>query len=613
MQPFVKRFILAELERLFLSITFAMASILLISGIVGYRYFREILEDRVLTDQQQILAACTEDLSGMINEIDRLSYYLASNRAFSDILNRNSRGEISNAYANQLLSELFFRYINVPYSASPVNFHIILYLSEKIPLSSSFSNFSLERISSRKSYSTTFQNEKNILSAPWFQQANLLSGSLYPFTLPEQPDTIYFARTIQHIYLTDSAPDYHLGTLVFTISRKDLQAILNRYSVFKGTQEYFSYKNHILCSNEGAPVLQYLTDCTKFSSISDQSGFQPVTVNNSAYYANRQNLSGGLSLLFLLPVEEIFRSLNDMAILIAIELFAAILAGLAISAFLAFHFTKPLLRLSTAIQKVENPQRPALVPEEKHRTDEIGLLFRRYNDMLRRISALTTDLQVSIEARKTAEIHALQAQINPHFVFNTLDSINWIALCENQQEISLMVTSLARMLRYSIRTEEDGATLQEELNYLEEYCKIQKLRYPDSFDLTTQIPEPLLSYMVPRILLQPLVENAILHSQLDQQKPSSVLNILIGCELRSDALILRVCDSGPGDPEQINGYLRGENTLIPKGGGFGIRNVDRRLKLWYGPEYGLSYSYWQEGNRIRGITAELLLPLPKEK
>ena len=609
----MKRFISIR-TKLFYSITAAVVSVLLLSGIVSYSYFRRVLRDQVLADQQQLIQACADNIQGLLDELDRISYYLAGDQSVAEILNQNDAGNTLDAFAVSSLSSQITRYVQAPYSASPVSFHFVLYLSGQYRLSSYLGSTMPERLSNPRVGSVSIQSENSVTGRSWYQQSQQLSGSLYSFVLEDRPDVIYFSRTVQNLHLANSNHGSELGTLVFAVNHTRLSSVLTQSTVFEGSQVYLAYQDQILCSNGEALELQHLSERQEFSQLQAQTAFQFLSVDGTDFYGAKKSLGNGLSLLYLVPTREIYRSLNGMGLLIGLELFIAVLIGLGVTAFLTYHFTKPILYLTSRIQKVDNPQSPILVSEEKCRNDEIGILFRRYNEMMQRISLLMADIKTTMQLQKNAEIQALQAQINPHFVFNTLDSINWIALCEKKRDISLMVTSLAKMLRYSICGGESNTALKDELEYLREYCKIQELRYPGEFSVSICISPDLQMYSVPKMLLQPLVENAILHFHTGQgETVTAPLKILVTSEIGTDCLLLRVCDTGPGDPDRINGYLEGRETLIPKGGGFGIRNVNRRIKLQWGDSYGLHYSAWEDPQEGAGVMAELRLPQPGQK
>lgn len=594
-------------KKLFGSIIIAVVFVLILSTLLNYAYFRNVLRERVLTDQKQLSEASVDNLQGMFDEFERISYYLAGDQSIAEILSQDEAGEILSSYAAQSLREVLLRYIQVPYSSSPVSTQCILYLSDQFQLSKQLSTAALGDVSTW-TIASSLRSESGVLDDEWFMQCQKEAGSLYIFTLPEQPDNLYFARIIRNTYLSSPEHSIQMGTLVFSVSLRQLANLLTDSAVYDGSQIYLSSGDEILCAGGKALEISSLSEKEDFSSIKVSNVFQPLTVDGQKFYGVRYNLGHNVNLLWLVPTKEIDSSLSGIGYLMGLMLLAAVGICLTVTAVLAYQFTKPILDLTTVIQQVDNPEQQNHVQIQPSRNDEIGILFRRYNEMMERIARLMADIKITLQRQKTAEIQALQAQINPHFVFNTLDSINWIALCEDKKDISLMVTSLAKMLRYSISGEETQALLRDELEYLQEYCRIQELRYPGEFTVTIDLPESLMDFQIPKMLLQPLVENAILHFHDDGQNNAMPLEILISCEICSDCLLLRVSNTGSGDPERINGYLSGENTLTPKGGGFGIRNVNRRIKLRFGEEYGLFFSQW-DTNPHKGITAELHLPM----
>ncbi len=606
----MKRFISIR-KKLFVSITIAVVFVLFLSTMLNYSYFRNVLRERVLTDQKQLSEACVDNIQGMFDEYERISYYLAGDQSIAEILSQDEAGEILSSYAAQNLRDVLLRYIQVPYSSSPISTQCILYLSDQFQLSSQLSSAALGEVSTW-TVASSLRSESGVLDDDWFVQCQQQAGSLYIFTLPEQPDNLYFGRIIRNTYLSSPEHSIQMGTLVFSVSRRQLGNLLTDSAVFDGSQIYLALNDQILCTGGEALELNSLSDQEDFSNLSAMNVFQPLTVDGQNYYGVRYNLGHNVNLLWLVPTQEIDSSLSGIGFLMALMMLAAVGICLAVTALLTYQFTKPILDLTTVIQQVDNPEQQNHIPIQPSRNDEIGILFRRYNEMMERIARLMADIKITLQRQKTAEIQALQAQINPHFVFNTLDSINWIALCEDKKDISLMVTSLAKMLRYSISGEETQALLRDELEYLQEYCRIQELRYPGEFTVTIDLPESLMEIQIPKMLLQPLVENAILHFHDNGQNAGKLLEILISCESRDGYLLLRVSNTGSGDPERINGYLSGENTLTPKGGGFGIRNVDRRIKLYFGDAYGLSFIPWDSDSR-KGITAELRLPISKSK
>ena len=215
---------------------------------------------------------------------------------------------------------------------------------------------------------------------------------------------------------------------------------------------------------------------------------------------------------------------------------------------------------------------------------------------IHRITELNKEKNAKL--RKT-ELKALQSQINPHFVYNTLDSVACIALMKGEEDIATMVVSLINILKYSIGFSDMRVRLQEELDYLQQYIQIQKLRYHDGFRFICDIPEKYHGVRVPKLLIQPLVENALFHAENQQH----MLEIRVYCEVKEGQFLIHVCDNGSGaDAEQLNERLR--TDAAGEKYGIGIVNVNKRVQLMAGEEYGIHYALLPDG----GLDAIIILP-----
>ncbi|MEY8353708.1 sensor histidine kinase [Lachnospiraceae bacterium 54-53] len=269
----------------------------------------------------------------------------------------------------------------------------------------------------------------------------------------------------------------------------------------------------------------------------------------------------------------------------------------AVIAVLVYAMARPIKQLSTAMGQVQKGDFDVRVPNK--RKDEIGELTESFNYMLEEINTLIRQVYQEKIAQKNAEVQALQAQINPHFLYNTLDSINWMLIDREENDISEIIISLGSLMRYSIEDENAFVTLGRELEYVLCYLKIQKNRLEDKLEYDMAGEETLMMQMVPKLILQPVVENAITHG-IEPGRKKGIIRIMT--EDRGDEILISVEDNGIGmTPEQLKRF-REEIPDVEKEGrtGIGIRNVDRRLRLHYGDRYGLSIeSRYGEGTVVR--------------
>ncbi len=273
-----------------------------------------------------------------------------------------------------------------------------------------------------------------------------------------------------------------------------------------------------------------------------------------------------------------------------IIMIATLLILSALSIFFAMDILTPIKRLVHGMKTMQESKTHDEIIID--RQDELGYLSQCFNDMSREIDILVNRVYKEQLTRKEAEIKTLQAQINPHFLFNTLESINWMARLNHVDEISEMVTALSALMEAGIGKGEALVSLEEEISFVDSYILIMKNRYGERLDFTKSIDESLLSILVPKLLLQPLVENAIYHGVDKFRRPGKVVLII----RRTDQHIeIEVLDNGKGmtaqEMEELNANLRERNDAYlfseKSGMGIGLVNVNRRIKLFYGAQYGI--------------------------
>lgn len=264
--------------------------------------------------------------------------------------------------------------------------------------------------------------------------------------------------------------------------------------------------------------------------------------------------------------------------------------GILVAGYLSYIITNPIYHLGERMTQVTSKE---LYGEDielplndiKYPDNEIGQLNKSYDKMLGEINRLLKDNAKKQEEKRESEMVALQAQINPHFLYNTLDSIIWMAEEERSEEVIEMTAALAKLLRQSISNKKAEVTIDEEVKYVESYLKIQKMRYQDKIDYEILIDEDIRSQKIIKLVLQPLVENAIYHG-LKYKEGKGMIRI-VG-ERKGEFVYLIVRDNGIGMSRQKLETLFVEKNEQGKSS-IGAMNVYRRLKLTYGSKFGLSY------------------------
>ncbi|MCI6997816.1 MAG: sensor histidine kinase [Eubacterium sp.] len=268
-------------------------------------------------------------------------------------------------------------------------------------------------------------------------------------------------------------------------------------------------------------------------------------------------------------------------------LMAIVLVAIAllISSFMAKSITQPILKLQSSMALIQEGDFRAGNVEVESR-NEIGSLTETFNVMTLRIQELMEQNINEQKAKRKSEMKALQSQINPHFLYNTLDSIIWMAESGKNEEVVLMTASLARLLRQNISNEEEEISIFEEVEYCRNYLTIQKMRYKDKLEFRIDVASEITSCQIIKLVLQPLIENAIYHGL--KYKESKGLLELIGYAAGED-IIFEIRDNGVGMDEETLNHIFERHTVNYRSNGVGVYNVERRIKLTYGQDYGITY------------------------
>mgnify|MGYP002978136337 CR=1 FL=1 len=288
----------------------------------------------------------------------------------------------------------------------------------------------------------------------------------------------------------------------------------------------------------------------------------------------------------LIPLESL--TLDHMVILHNILLISIVVFILSVffSILCTGTVTAPIQKL---VEKMKSASAGKLnISASYSSNDELAVLYNQFNLMMQKIQTLLNDIYEEQNAKQKMEIRLLQSQINPHFLYNTLDSIVWMAEGGNNRQVVEMTTDLSDFFRTVLSGGKDFITVEEEESHIRSYLKIQKIRYEDILDYSIQIEPGIKDHIVLKMLLQPLVENALYHGIKNKRGGGCI--IIRGYEDR-DNLIFEVEDNGSGmDPEtlekvrkKLSGTFEGEQADLKKGG-FGLNNVAQRLRMYYGDQ-----------------------------
>ncbi|ABX40913.1 cache domain-containing sensor histidine kinase [Lachnoclostridium phytofermentans] len=403
----------------------------------------------------------------------------------------------------------------------------------------------------------------------------------------------YILTLVKNIY--DNSGKKLYGTFIISIPEIELSNLTVSSSEQPKTQRAVIDKNNIvISSNQKEWIGKPLSDIISTNIPEEPKGYF-ITKGDSENIISYSHLDS-MTIIDVKSYDSITKQLRVTTNRLLLFNFFFILLYLFISALIAKNLVNPIHRLSKKMLDT-NFESPIEEPPKK-RMDEIGILENTFYIMRENIYKLIQDNQEKEKKKRESDMKFLQSQISPHFLFNTLNTIRWAGINNNNQKVADMVLALSNLLRMTIVKENDLITISEEINTLRSYALIIQMRHSTQFELICNLPEELLTYHIPKLLLQPIVENSIIHGF---ENIDSEGIIEISSRTEDQFMILSIIDNGAG--MDLNSF-DGKNKKEFKFSGIGIKNIDERIKIYFGDKYGIKIT----SSINQGTTVELWLP-----
>lgn len=333
----------------------------------------------------------------------------------------------------------------------------------------------------------------------------------------------------------------------------------------------------------------------------EQESWNKIWVGNTQCYVIYQQVDHNNWQIFsLIPVEdykELTSFVHWLMILVTVLLIVAIVV---VSNLLSRYYVKRLAKVNEHMKNLENGDLNTQMNTSYYSRgtgDEIDEIYANFNNMAVRLQQLMKSHYKLGKSVMSAELRALQAQINPHFLYNTLDLINWGAIEHGANEVAEMARNLGLFYRLSLNHGKTAILIKEELKHVEAYMNIESMHFPGAITLQIDVPQEIREYACLNIILQPFVENAIVHG-IAEHSDIIECTIRISAVKEEENIIFTVEDDGPGiEPEKLESILKESNS--GKENGYGVKNTNFRIKLCYGDSYGVRYeSHVAEGTKV---------------
>lgn len=442
-----------------------------------------------------------------------------------------------------------------------------------------------------------FFSAVSVQQSEWFQETVRRDGSEYWFTLPDTPNTLYMTRLSVCNILGGNMElqRKHLGVLALSFDVSWVSSRIQTGALTQGSRVLIADMdgNGLFVSSGG----EYLPREQVLAL--PENEVVPLTAFGEECRVQKEVLNNQLMMLTVIPLSELRARTNDVLRVIVIAA-AAVLAVTQIAAFfLARRVVTPIRRLSSHMSNSGMKQ----IDCSRVGNDEVGTLYHAFNHLMQRLRESTRRAIDASERQKRAELHALQAQINPHFVYNTLNSVSCLALLRGQDDIAEVLNSLTQLMRYNIKEPDKCVTVAEEVRILHAYERIQRCCYRDTVAFEYDVSPEAEPICIPKVIIQPLMENAVIHGA-DFRDGGALIRLRV--RVAGEHLAITVWDNGVGaDVDAINGLLNSPES-VTREKSIGLRNVYTRLHMIYGSRGVLEFRQDSGGHTEACITVPIV-------
>lgn len=570
------------------SAIFAVVTVLLLSAVlvitgVSMRYTRNSIFENSAVYTQNIVQQMNQNIDSYIDYMENIAYLISSNEDVQDYLfdekiDNEGRYRILNQFQTILDSRSDIRNVGI----ISKNGRMLINDGSKSV------NQDLD-LNTQEWYATALEKPNGpILTSSHVQ--HIISG--------ERPWVITLSRGIRD----RSGSGEKEGVFFIDLNYSAISGLCDQSTV--GTKGYafiLDAKGNIVYHPQQQQLYNELqTENISLIMDTDEDTVLTGTGNDGKLYSISRSEKTGWTVVDCTNVKELLsksRQAQSVYVLTAIIL---VIVALLFSRFMARSITLPIQKLRDSMKKVQEGDFSVsdVVVDSKN---EIGSLTKSFDVMTHRIHELMEQNVHEQEEKRKSELKALQSQINPHFLYNTLDSIIWMAEGKKNEEVVLMTASLARLLRQSISNEDEVVPIANEVEYARGYLTIQKMRYKDKLEFQIEVDSSILYIPLIKLVLQPIIENAIYHGL--KYKESKGLLIVKGF-MKDGNAVLQVIDDGVGMDEETLAHIYDKHKVNYHSNGVGVYNVQKRLKLYYGEDYGITYT----SELGKGTTATITIP-----
>jgi len=591
-------------------IVFLLASIILpisISILITYSYTKESVKAYYIRENSNLIRQGASNIKSYMDRINEATLHI-----YNNLSDANSMYQlIQNGSQTYLEEQELYR--SLLFIANSVKEIEQIYLYSAVENISYRFAYNLLRYASGQTYIPLEAPSEQV----WIEAAH--TSHEYGIAKPKFPYHLEREVLSFHRFITEAPSGNRIGLFSLDI-RPDMIREISQDLYSQGDEDLYIFdaEGRVIfasadASSDGPENYAWVRNLLQQEADRGSFHYEDAAFNGIHIYEKLSSPWLNWTLVKRIPYDYLYKDARQLTLINSLVVSLFLIVAVAATLYISYHFTNPIKKLIRYINKIESGNMD--VDPEIRSNDEIGILASRFHQLMQRINQLIIREYRLELANKTNQLKALQAQVNPHFMNNALQSIGTLALQRGDRQVYSLISSLGKMMRYHMRADSTNVPLSTELDYVQSYLALQQQRFGDQLRYTIEAEEQARAVHIPKMTLQPIVENVFKHGIQPAIDPGE---IHISCRVTaSSRLEIRVTDNGVGIEEdkrrQMQAMLDRTSSSLESdsndGGGIGLLNIMSRMRLYYHEKAQIKL----EPRNPQGLSVIVVIPLGEDE